>query len=190
MSVSRQGEHTAAAAIEIELLAADAAEDRALVERLTNLVNRVYAESEAGLWRDGAARTTASEVAEQVAAGEIAVATVGGRLAGAIRVRTISDAAGEFGMLAADPRDRGLGVGGALIAFAERTVRDRGRRAIQLELLVPRTWRHSSKVFLDGWYRRLGYRVIRTANVADAYPELAPMLATPCEFLIYEKPLA
>jgi hypothetical protein len=61
---------------------------------------------------------------------------------------------------------------------------------MQLELLVPRAWRHPSKVFLDGWYRRLGYHVIRTANVADAYPELAPMLATPCEFLIYEKPLA
>ena len=190
MSASSQGDGAAGAAVEVGLLDPAAAADRELIARLTGLVNRVYAASEAGLWHEGAARTTAAEMAGQVAAGEVAMATVGDGLAGAIRVRAVSEVAGEFGTLAADAGYRGIGVGRALVAFAERHIRDQGLRTMRLELLVPRTWRHPSKVFLDGWYGRMGYRVVRTADVADAYPDLAPMLATPCEFLIYEKPLA
>jgi hypothetical protein len=60
---------------------------------------------------------------------------------------------------------------------------------MQLELLVPSSWHHPSKVFLDDWYRRLGYRVIRTASVEDLHPALAPLIATPCQFVIYQKAL-
>ena len=170
----------------IELL--EAADDD-LVERLTHLVNRVYAEAEDGLWQDGTTRTTAAEVRTAIDAREIAVATIDGRLAGAIRIQALTDDTGEFGMLAAAPEDRGIGVGRALVGFAERHNREHDRRAIQLELLVPRTWRHPSKVFLDQWYRRIGYRVIRRTSVEDLQPQLAPLLATPCEFAVYEKPL-
>ena len=62
--------------------------------------------------------------------------------------------------------------------------------AMQLELLVPLTWSHPSKEFLDDWYRRIGYRVVRRTSVDLLQPELAPLLATPCEFVVYEKPLA
>ena len=61
---------------------------------------------------------------------------------------------------------------------------------MQLELLVPRVGKHHSKVFLDGWYSRIGYRVVRTARLEEAYPDLAPLLATECDFVVYEKPLA
>ncbi|HEY6691399.1 MAG TPA: GNAT family N-acetyltransferase [Solirubrobacteraceae bacterium] len=173
----------------VSLLDPAAGGDAGLVEQLTDLINGVYATAEHGLWRDGATRTTPSELAGLIEAREIAVATVGGRLVGAVRVQAISDATGEFGMLVADPEYRGIGVGRALIAFAERHSRDRGLRAMQLELLVPRTWRHPSKVFLDDWYRRIGYRVIRTISLDDMYAELSPLLATPCELVVYEKPL-
>jgi GNAT superfamily N-acetyltransferase len=175
--------------VAVRLLDPAAGGDAGLVEQLSELINGVYATAEHGLWRDGATRTTPSELAELIEAREIAVATVGGRLVGAVRVQAISDAAGEFGMLVADPEYRGIGVGRALIAFAERHSRDRGLRAMQLELLVPRTWRHPSKVFLDDWYRRIGYRVIRTISLDDMYAELSPLLATPCELVVYEKPL-
>ncbi|MET0491793.1 MAG: hypothetical protein ABW000_01550 [Actinoplanes sp.] len=59
----------------------------ALVAELTELVNRVYAEGEKGLWPPGAARTYPAEVASLIERGEIAVARVDGRLAGAVRVR-------------------------------------------------------------------------------------------------------
>ena len=61
---------------------------------------------------------------------------------------------------------------------------------MQLELLVPRAWRHPYKEFLKAWYRRIGYRHIRTGGIGDAHPHLAPLLATPCDVDVYEKPLA
>jgi GNAT superfamily N-acetyltransferase len=175
--------------VDVRLLAPAAGEDAGLVEQLTELVNSVYATAEHGLWRDGATRTTPSEVSRLIAAREIAVATAGDRVVGAVRIQALSDATGEFGMLVADPEYRGIGVGRALIAFAERHCRDRGVRAMQLELLVPRTWRHPTKVFLDDWYRRIGYRVIRTISLDDMHAELSPLLATPCQLVVYEKPL-
>ena len=92
-------------------------------------------------------------------------------------------------MLVAAPEQRGTGIGRALLDFAERHSRERGLRAMQLELLVPRGWRHPSKEFLRAWYGRSGYRLIRIARMDDAYPHLAPLLATPCDLEIYEKPL-
>jgi GNAT superfamily N-acetyltransferase len=175
--------------VEVSLLDASAAEDAGLVERLADLVNEVYATAEAGLWRDDATRTTPSHIGRLVEAREIAVASVDGRLAGAVRVWQVSELTAEFGMLTAGPESRGIGVGGALIAFAEAHARELGLGTMQLELLVPRTWRHPTKVFLDEWYRRLGYRPVRTTGVDETEPELAPLLATPCQFVVYEKSL-
>ena len=92
-------------------------------------------------------------------------------------------------MLVAAPDQRGTGVGRALVAFAEEHSRERGLRAIQLELLVPRTWRHPSKEFLKAWYGRIGYRPVRTGTIDENHPHLAPLLATPCDLNVYEKPL-
>jgi GNAT superfamily N-acetyltransferase len=173
-------------AIEVRLLGHDEA---ALADRLAALVNEVYGASEVGLWRDGSERISAAEIGASIRAGEIAVATVDGEIAGCIRIRDLDENTSEFGTLASDPKRRGAGVGTALIDFAERSSRDRGRRAMQLELLVAREWRHPSKVFLDAWYSRLGYRAIQTRSVEAAHPELEPLLATPCDFVVYEKRL-
>jgi GNAT superfamily N-acetyltransferase len=163
--------------------------DTAPVRRLTDLINDVYAVAEAGLWRNGTTRTTARQLTELIAAGEIAVATLDGDLAGVVRVHPVSRDTGEFGMLAAVPEHRGQGVGRALVDFAEQHSREQGMRTMQLELLVPRTWRHPTKVYLDGWYRRIGYEVARTTSLDEHYPELAPLLATECDLLVYDKPL-
>jgi GNAT superfamily N-acetyltransferase len=175
--------------IEVSLLEAADGRDARLVDHLTGLINEVYEVAESGLWRDGAARTTASELAELIRAGQIAVATVHGQIAGSIRVHDVADDTSEFGMLVAAPDHRGSGIGRALVAFAEQHNRGRGRRAMQLELLLPREWQHPSKEFLKAWYGRIGYRLIRTTTVDDAHPDLEPLLATPCDFAIYEKPL-
>jgi len=68
-------------------------------------------------------------------------------------------------------------------------VASRGLGTMQLEVLVPRQWSHPSKEFLKAWYTRLGYRPVRTGQVEESYPELAPLLATPCDFVIYHKSL-
>ena len=177
------------ATITVRLLEPADSHDAGLVGHLIGLINDVYETAESGLWLDGAARTTASELAELIRAEEIAVATRHGRIAGSVRVHDITDDLSEFGMLVAAPEQRGAGVGRALVAFAEEQSRERGRRAMQLELLVPRAWLHPSKEFLKTWYGRMGYRLVRTGRIDDAYPHLAPWLATPCDFTIYEKPL-
>jgi GNAT superfamily N-acetyltransferase len=175
--------------IAVRLLEPSASQDAGLVDHLTRLINEVYADAERGLWRDGATRTSASEVSELVRAEEIAVATRHGRIAGSIRVHDVADDVSEFGMLVAAPDHRSNGVGRALVDFAEQRSRERGLRAIQLELLVPRAWRHPNKEFLKAWYGRIGYRPVRTIRIDDTHPDLAPLLATPCDLAVYEKPL-
>jgi GNAT superfamily N-acetyltransferase len=174
---------------EVQLLPASAADDAPLMERIADLINEVYAVAEEGLWVDGATRTTADGVAELTRAGEIAVARLRGRIVGCVRVQRLDERTGEFGMLVADPACRGVGIGRDLIRFAERRCSDDGLPTMQLELLVPRDWTHPTKEFLAAWYTRIGYRVARTGTIDEAYPSLAPLLATPCDFVIYQKDL-
>jgi GNAT superfamily N-acetyltransferase len=175
--------------IAVSLVDTAASKDADLVYRLTRLINDVYAIAESGLWQEGTPRTTTSQVAELIEAGEVAVARVQGRIAGAIRVHEVSEDTAEFGLLVAAPEHRSIGVGRALVSFAERFSSEHGMRAMRLEVLVPRAWRHPSKEYLDHWYRRLGYRVTGTTDTDDSEPELAPLLATACDFVVYEKPL-
>jgi ribosomal protein S18 acetylase RimI-like enzyme len=92
-------------------------------------------------------------------------------------------------MLTANPAHRGVGVGRELLRFAERKSCADGARTMRLELLVPRGRAHPTKGFLNAWYTRIGYRVVRTGAIEEAYPALAPLLATPCDFVIYHKRL-
>ena len=178
-----------ASALGVRLLNPAVGDDAELVDRLARLINDVYESAESGLWREGAARTTGPELAEMIRAEQIAVATQNGEIVGSVRVHDVANDASEFGLLVAAPEHRGVGVGRALVDFAEGRSRDRGLRAIQAELLVPRTWRHPIKEFLKGWYGRRGYRIVDTRSMTGAYPRLAPLLATPCYLTVYEKPL-
>lgn len=172
-----------------DVVPAGDADDEAFVARVVDLVNRVYADAERGLWLDGTQRTDAGEVAAAIRAGELVAARLDGHLVGVVRVQHLDGGLGEFGMLAASPDHRGAGIGRDLVAFAERWARARGRGRMQLELLVPRTWTHPVKEFLRGWYTRIGYRHVRTGRLDEAYPALQPRLATPCDFAIYHKDL-
>jgi GNAT superfamily N-acetyltransferase len=173
----------------IEVLQPDAAEDEALVGEITDLVNVVYADAEAGLWVDNATRTTAGEVEVMITSHQIALARVDARMVGCIRIRQLDGTVGELGMLAAHPDHRGEGIGRDLVRFAEGLSHGRGLATMQLELLVPRAWSHPAKVFLDDWYTRIGYRPVWTGTVQESYPHLAPLLATPCDLVVYHKPL-
>jgi GNAT superfamily N-acetyltransferase len=175
--------------IDVRIAPAVAAKDTALVHELAGLVNRVYAVAEEGLWADGAPRTTPTEMAELIATGQIAVARTEERIVGAVRIQQLDSSEGELGMLVSDPAHRGTGVGRELVRFAERWGREQGLDTMQLEVLVPRQWAHPSKEFLKAWYTRVGYRLVRTGQFEESYPELAPLLATPCDFVIYHKDL-
>jgi hypothetical protein len=77
--------------LSVELLESGAADDHTLVEALTALVNKVYAVGEAGLWKDGRERTTAAETAADIRAGEVAVARLGRRIVGSVRIFLLED---------------------------------------------------------------------------------------------------
>lgn len=168
---------------------AASADDAALVSAVVQLVNEVYEVAEAGLWVTGARRTSRNELAELIREGQIVTARSDDRIVGAVRVQHLDGETAEFGMLAADPARRGLGIGRALVAFAEAWAIERGFVEMQLEVLVPVAWRHPSKEFLRAWYTRIGYREARTGHLAELYPELAPMLATECDLVVYRKAL-
>jgi ribosomal protein S18 acetylase RimI-like enzyme len=176
-------------AFDVGIEPAASATDADRVAEVAALVNGVYEQAEAGLWVDRARRTSRQEIAELITRGQIVTARTSDRVVGAVRVRALDGDTAEFGMLAADPAQRGLGIGRALVAFAERWAVDRGLSFMQLELLVPTTWNHPSKQFLRDWYSRLGYRVVRTSTLEESYPDLAPLLATPCDLLVYRKAL-
>ena len=175
--------------ISVRLLEPAAGGDDDLVDHLAGLVNEVYETAESGLWRDGFTRTTAAEIAELIRAREIAVATRDGQILGSVRLHDVGDDTSEFGILVAAPEHRGSGVGRALLDFAERRSRERGMRAMQLELLVPRSWSHPEKEFLKSWYGHRGYRQIGNRSIHDAHPHLAQLLSTPCDVAVYEKSL-
>jgi 2-hydroxy-6-oxonona-2,4-dienedioate hydrolase len=175
--------------LEIEFLPPAASQDHATVGLLTELINQVYEESERGLWVAGGTRTTPAELAGMIRARTIAVARLAGHVVGCVRVQRLESGEGECGLLAADPRLRGIGIGRELLSFAEEACRRDGLTTMQLELLVPRHWTHPSKEFLASWYIRSGYRQVRTGSLGDDYPALAPLLATPCDFAIYHKDL-
>lgn len=156
---------------------------------LADLINRVYRDAEKGLWVSGAERTDAAEVRALIRAGEIAVLRDRGGVAGLIRIQELGDDLGEFGMLVADPDRRGEGVGRRLVEFAEQWARERGLGRMQLELLVPRTWQHPVKEFLRGWYTRTGYVPVRLGRFDEDFPQLQPLLATECDFLVLHKDL-
>lgn len=181
---------TTAEEFEIAMLPPAAADDIWLMSAVSGLVNQVYAVAEDGLWADGTARTTAGQIAGLTRARQIATARAGRQLAGCVRIQQLDSRTGEFGMLAVAPAYRGRGAGRELVRFAEQASRDKGCDTMQLEVLVPRRWSHPSKEFLTGWYTRIGYTPARTGTIDEAYPDLAPLLATPCDFVIYRKDLA
>jgi GNAT superfamily N-acetyltransferase len=175
---------------EVKLLAPDAAADTLLVEEVARVINEAYAVGEAGLWLDGAIRTDPGEVAELIRSGGMVAATVEDRLVGCAYVRPLDAGAADLGLISVAPDQWGNGVGRELVRSAEELMRSRGVTTMQLELLVPKGWVHRNKERLHGWYTRLGYRVVRSAPFEQVAAHLAPQLATPCEFLIFRKPLA
>ncbi|HEY7047064.1 MAG TPA: GNAT family N-acetyltransferase [Jatrophihabitantaceae bacterium] len=174
---------------DVTLLDSDQARDGELVDELARIVNGAYAIGEAGLWREGATRTTPTEVADAVRGGGMLAASLEGRLVGCAFVQPLGAQTADLGLVSTAPDRWGNGIGGELVRKAEELMHQRGVTTMQLEVLVPKGWEHPSKRRLRDWYTRLGYRVVRTERFDQVAAHLEHQLATPCEFLIFHKPL-
>jgi GNAT superfamily N-acetyltransferase len=184
------GARLSVATAELKLLAPDEARDEVLVGELVRLINGAYAVGEAGLWLEGTTRTGPGEIAEAIRSGGMLTATREGRLVGCAYLRQLDAGTADLRLVAAAPDQWGSGVGRELVRSAEELMRSHGMPTMQLELLVPKGWIHPEKERLRSWYARLGYRVVRSAPFEQVAAHLASQLATPCEFLIFHKPLA
>ena len=57
-------------------------------------------------------------------------------------------------------------------------------------ILSPRDVEHPMKAMLKSWYtKRHGYVEAEQQDFAAGFPDLAPLLAVPCDFTVYRKPL-
>ena len=163
--------------------------DAGTIERLSDLINEAYDDAESGMWKGRVKRTTPDEVERLLRARALILAEIDGVIVGCVYVNLMSDGVGAFGMLAADLDSRGVGIGSALVDRAEHWARDMGCHTMQLELLTPRNWAHSSKEFLKKWYSRMCYVPQTTEPLERRHPELAPELATECDFTVWHKSL-
>jgi GNAT superfamily N-acetyltransferase len=174
---------------EVTFLDADQARNKEVVDELARIVNSAYAIGEAGLWQDGATRTAPAEIADAIRSGGLLAATLGGQLVGCAYVRPIGAQTADLGLVSTAPQRWGNGIGRALVRTAEDLMHQRGVTTMQLEVLIPKGWEHPSKRHLQDWYTQLGYRALRTKRFDQVAPHLEAQLATPCEFLIFHKPL-
>jgi GNAT superfamily N-acetyltransferase len=160
------------------------------IKRLTDLINEVYDDAESGMWKRKGARTNPAEVERLLRAQALILAEIDGALVGSVNVNLLSGGVGEFGMLVADLKFRGLGIGSALVKHAEKWARQHACHTMRLELLTPRHWTHPSKTFLRQWYSRIGYSPHITEPFELMHPVLVPELATECDFTVWRKSLA
>ena len=69
-----------------------------------------------------------------VRAQALILAEIDGVLVGSVNVKLMSDGVGEFGMLVADRKYRGEGIGSALVKHAEKWAREHACHTMRLEI--------------------------------------------------------
>lgn len=176
--------------INIQMLSPNASNNLEKMEHITNIINRVYTIAEEGLYHEGSERTTVDEVVKLTKNNEFAVARLGEKIVGCIRIRRADQHTGEFGMLAVDKKYQENGIGQKLINFAEEKCHKENVHKMQLELLVPVVGSHQGKKILKKWYVQNGYHPVHTEKIEDSYPEFIERLAIPCEFIVFQKDLS
>jgi GNAT superfamily N-acetyltransferase len=161
------------------------------ITRLTDLVNLVYGESEADLWKpETSSRTTKAEMSGFIVQQKLLIAEFDGKIVGTCKIGEQDTEICEFGMLAADPLHRGIGIGRELVSAAEGWGRKTGHQKMRLELLTPRHWKNPSKEFLKIWYTRRGYNPSYTVPFEEEFGHRINDFATDCEFTVWLKDLS
>lgn len=172
--------------------------NQSFIQDLTKLINNVYIEGESEFWKGGKIdRCQPDEVRGLVGSGDqLAVAWRQGSsqtevedIAGCLKVHMVDEKTATFGILISAAAYREKGVGRKLVQFAEGWAKQHGAVMMRMELLFANGWHHPLKTRLGEWYERAGYRLVRAIDMAEMYPDLAALLAKPCDLRVYQKPL-
>lgn len=156
---------------------------------LVNMINAVYRNAEDEIWQKEHLRISAERLTEITEKQELLIALIGNEIAGCIHLEPVNDLLYKFKMLAANPKYKGIGVGSKLVKFAEETALKNGANTMQLELLVPTNFVHPDKVFLHNWYSKIGYVKQSVHSVDYCHDGISQFLKTPCNAIVYQKPL-
>lgn len=160
------------------------------ITRITELINIVYDEAESDLWKpETSSRTHNAEVESFIKKDGFLIAEKNDEIVGVCKLGKQDAEICEFGMLAADPAMRGVGIGRDLVSAAENWGRSGGYKKMRLEILTPRHWKNESKEFLKVWYTRLGYAPHFTAPFEEISPHRMDDFATDCDFTVWLKDL-
>lgn len=187
----------------IEFAPASAAENLSEISAITKLANDVFIEAEVGIWNTSFVRTNDAEVAELIRKGELAVAYLAspsspsdgpetlqkGQLVGCACLKRLSESTCTLNMLTLDTKHQGLGLGREIFKFVEDHCLSLGCTTLALDILVPTSYVHPLKTRIQAWYIRLGFQEVRLADFAKEYPSLAPLLAGPVAYRVFEKKL-
>jgi hypothetical protein len=186
-----------------------------VLQHLVAIVNAAYVESEHDITGLHFRRTNAGDFAALVRAGEVFVVTSDADLLvpegsdvietsgavpadaddpaatifGVFKLHALAPALTSFGMLVVPPAyRRAHKLGAHMLAFAERIVR---AGTVQIELLRPTDGApHAFKDFLQAWYARAGYALVRTEGTEEVLRGKDVEMVRPAEFLILQKTLA
>ena len=160
------------------------------INRLLELINAVYDETENDLWKPTTSgRTYYGELEGFVKAKQMFIAFEEDEIVGAVKFAPVDDQTLEFGMLAADVKMRGKGLGRDLVETVENHARETGYTKMQLELLTPRHWKNPAKEFLKKWYSRIGYIPEKSMPFEEISPHRMDEFATDCDFTVWIKTL-
>ena len=159
---------------------------------VTELINTAYAANGGGLWSiPDKKRTTLPEITSLISASEILAAySADMDIVGCVHWHRMDADTAGLGMLAVGHQVQGRGVGRMLVEAAEKQAREMGCGRMQLELLLPKEWKHQGKEMLAKWYDRMGYRRVRVGKLKAFEPEMEKLLACPCDHVVYHKSLA
>lgn len=166
-----------------------ASKDSVDTQSLFTMINKVYRNAEDDIWQKNHERISIDRLTEIIEKEELLLAKKGKNIAGCIHLEPVNNGLYKFKMLAANPIFKGMGVGSALVKFAEKTAVERDALKMQLELLVPTEFSHPDKVFLHNWYSRIGYKEISEHSVDYCHEGISKFLKTPCKAVVYQKPL-
>jgi len=163
--------------------------DQINITALVNMINAVYRTTEGNIWQKEHARISNERLIEIISNKELLLAYKDNEIIGCIHLEKMDLHLYKFKMLVANPKYKGKGVGSWLVKYAEDIARQNGAQIMQLELLIPTEFIHPDKVFLHNWYTKIGYVKKETHSVDYCHPGISLFLKTPCEAIIYQKPL-
>ena len=171
----------------IMILPSTMVKDTAAVTSVTDLINSVFAISEAGLLKQNATRTTYLEVQQFISIEQILAVWHGNNLIGVVRYSLLDNKKAQFGMLAVSNSYQGKGLGKHLVKLSEQLASKDGRNIMEIEVLRAVSQNEPSKEFLRIWYEGLGYHLVGSKSVDAHYPQYLPLLAKQCVLDIYQK---